>query len=60
MAPFQASSLGWHRAPGIPTTPVVKRVIRLDVPVDKYPNVGKTCCMCLSGVEFQILLTISK
>lgn len=24
---------------GLPTTPVVKRVIRLDVPVDKFPNV---------------------
>ncbi|KAH1149219.1 hypothetical protein GLYMA_16G002200v4 [Glycine max] len=23
---------------GLPTTPVVKRVIRLDVPVDKFPN----------------------
>ncbi|XP_059648265.1 KH domain-containing protein At1g09660/At1g09670 isoform X2 [Cornus florida] len=39
MAPFQASSIGWHGVPGIPTNnPVVKRIIRLDVPVDKFPN----------------------
>ena len=41
MAPFQTPpSMGWQGIPGIPTTPVVKRVIRLDVPVDKYPNVS--------------------
>ncbi|CAN1143706.1 KH domain-containing protein At1g09660/At1g09670 [Linum perenne] len=38
MASLQAASIGWPAVPGIPTTPVVKRVIRLDVPVDKYPN----------------------
>ncbi|KAL7205741.1 hypothetical protein ACSBR2_018630 [Camellia fascicularis] len=38
ITPFQGSHMGWHRAPGIPTTPIVKRVIRLDVPVDKFPN----------------------
>ncbi|EYU33281.1 hypothetical protein MIMGU_mgv1a0259741mg, partial [Erythranthe guttata] len=39
MAPFQQSSLNWNVVPGTPTTtPVVKRVLRLDVPVEKYPN----------------------
>ncbi|KAL6560684.1 hypothetical protein OROGR_004243 [Orobanche gracilis] len=38
MAPFQPSSLNWHVASGTPATPVVKRFIRLDVPVEKYPN----------------------
>ncbi|XP_022136599.1 KH domain-containing protein At1g09660/At1g09670 [Momordica charantia] len=38
MAPLQAHSMGWPRVQGIPTTPIVKRVVRLDVPVDKYPN----------------------
>ncbi|KAK9217435.1 hypothetical protein WN943_006062 [Citrus x changshan-huyou] len=39
MAPFQTPpSMGWLGIPGIPTAPVVKRVIILDVPVDKYPN----------------------
>ncbi|KAK4254461.1 hypothetical protein QN277_009843 [Acacia crassicarpa] len=38
IASFQAPPMGWPGPQGIPTTPVVKRVIRLDVPVDKYPN----------------------
>lgn len=38
MGIFQASSLGWNAAPGAPTSPVVKKVVRLDVPVDKFPN----------------------
>ncbi|THG05916.1 hypothetical protein TEA_007007 [Camellia sinensis var. sinensis] len=39
MAPFQASRMGWHGARGIPTTTIVKKVVRLDVPVAKFPNV---------------------
>ena len=39
VAPIQAASMGWPGLPGVPTTPIVKRVVRLDVPVDKYPNV---------------------
>ncbi|KAI6701752.1 hypothetical protein NL676_016076 [Syzygium grande] len=35
---FQSSSVGWPGAVSVPTTPVVKKVIRLDVPVDKYPS----------------------
>lgn len=38
MAPTQPPHMGWPGAPGVPATPIVKRVIRLDVPVDKYPN----------------------
>lgn len=41
MASFRAPPMGWPGAQGVPTTPVVKRVIRLDVPVDKYPNVSQ-------------------
>ena len=40
MTPFQAPSMGWPGVQGIQTTPVVKRVIRLDVPVEKYPSVS--------------------
>lgn len=35
MVPFPPPSLNWQAPSGIP---VVKRVIRLDVPTDKYPN----------------------
>ncbi|GLT85759.1 hypothetical protein SLE2022_039370 [Rubroshorea leprosula] len=38
MAPIQAAPVGWPGVPGVPKTPIVKRVVRLDVPVDKYPN----------------------
>ncbi|OAY45040.1 KH domain-containing protein At1g09660/At1g09670 isoform X2 [Manihot esculenta] len=38
MASFHATSVGWPGVPGVATTPVIKRVVRLDVPVDKYPN----------------------
>lgn len=32
--------MGWPGLHGIPTTPNVKRIVRLDVPVDKYPSVS--------------------
>lgn len=35
---FQSSPMGWHGVPGVPISPVVKKVVRLDVPVDKFPN----------------------
>ncbi|KAL5220046.1 hypothetical protein ABZP36_024759 [Zizania latifolia] len=38
MGVLQASSMGWNSAPSISGTPVVKKVVRLDVPVDKHPN----------------------
>ncbi|XP_050252189.1 KH domain-containing protein At1g09660/At1g09670-like isoform X2 [Quercus robur] len=38
MTPLQTPLMGWPGVQGIPTTPIVKRVIRLDVPVDKYPS----------------------
>lgn len=43
MGVLQASSMGWNGAPVLAATPVVKKVMRLDVPVDKYPNVGSFC-----------------
>lgn len=39
MAPFQSPPMGWP-VQGIPTTPNVKKVVRLDVPVEKYPSVS--------------------
>ncbi|XP_011628619.1 KH domain-containing protein At1g09660/At1g09670 isoform X2 [Amborella trichopoda] len=38
MSMLQASSMGWHGAPGVPSSPIIKKVVRLDVPVDKYPT----------------------
>ncbi|KAE8724788.1 hypothetical protein F3Y22_tig00009942pilonHSYRG00285 [Hibiscus syriacus] len=36
VASIQDALVGWPGLPGVPTTPIVKRVVRLDVPVDKY------------------------
>lgn len=41
MAPFQTPPMSWPGLQGVPTTPIVKRVVRLDVPVEKFPNVSK-------------------
>ena len=40
MGVLQASPLSWNGAPALGGTPVVKKLVRLDVPVDKYPNVS--------------------
>lgn len=40
MASLQNPPMGWTGVPPIPVTPIVKRVVRLDVPIDKYPNVS--------------------
>ncbi|KAG8055740.1 hypothetical protein GUJ93_ZPchr0001g30933 [Zizania palustris] len=39
MGVLQASSRVWNSTPSIYGTPVVKKVVRLDVPVDKHPYV---------------------
>lgn len=51
MGQFQAPPVGWHGAQGVPTTPIVKKVIRLDVPVDKYPNVSQICVLSLQFIS---------
>ncbi|KAF5179981.1 Kh domain-containing protein [Thalictrum thalictroides] len=35
---LQTHSMGWRGPPGVQSNPVLKKVIRLDVPVDKFPN----------------------
>ncbi|XP_019708423.1 KH domain-containing protein At1g09660/At1g09670 isoform X2 [Elaeis guineensis] len=38
MGAFHAPAVGWNGAPGVAIGPVVKKVVRLDVPADKFPN----------------------
>ncbi|XP_078434596.1 KH domain-containing protein At1g09660/At1g09670-like [Wolffia australiana] len=38
MGSAQTSSAGWHGNSSLSNTSVVKKVVRLDVPVDKFPN----------------------
>ncbi|KAM0842450.1 hypothetical protein ACQ4PT_058347 [Festuca glaucescens] len=34
----QSPSMVWNGAPGVVGSPVVKKLIRIDIPADKYPN----------------------
>ena len=54
MAPFQAASLGWPSSPGF-APPVIKRVIRLDVPLEKFPNVSTDTCHHISMFFYLVL-----
>eukprot|EP00252_Welwitschia_mirabilis_P016893 TRINITY_DN3762_c0_g1_i1.p1 TRINITY_DN3762_c0_g1~~TRINITY_DN3762_c0_g1_i1.p1 ORF type:complete len:294 (+),score=52.98 TRINITY_DN3762_c0_g1_i1:217-1098(+) len=38
MSMSQASSMGWHGAPTSSINPIVKKLLRIDVPVDKFPH----------------------
>lgn len=40
MSISQATSMGWHGAPAGSINPVVKTILRMDVPADKFPHVG--------------------
>jgi len=41
-----APSVNWNGTSGVSMSPVVKKVVRLDVPVDKFPNVCKSILGC--------------
>eukprot|EP00249_Psilotum_nudum_P014583 c24900_g1_i1 orf=563-1411(-) len=34
----QAASMGWHGAAGVAAGPIIKKTLRIEVPVDKFPN----------------------
>ena len=34
-------TMDWQGAPGSPSSYTVKRILRLEIPVDSYPNVSK-------------------
>ncbi|KAG6483148.1 hypothetical protein ZIOFF_059788 [Zingiber officinale] len=38
---IQTSNIGWNGITRVNTSPIVKKIVRLDVPVDKYPNEEK-------------------
>lgn len=38
---LQSPSMNWNGTPGAVGSPTVKKVVRMDVPVDKYPNEDK-------------------
>jgi protein quaking len=36
-------NMGRQAAPASPSSYIVKRVLRLDIPADSYPNVSNVC-----------------
>ncbi|KAG8085625.1 hypothetical protein GUJ93_ZPchr0010g10570 [Zizania palustris] len=38
MGARQSPSICWNGSPGVAGSPIVKKVVRIDVPMDKYPN----------------------
>jgi hypothetical protein len=43
--------MDWQGAPPSPSTQVVKKILRLEVPVDSYPNVCSPTCAVLLEVH---------
>ena len=33
-------TMDWQAPPGSPSSYIVKKILRLEIPVDSYPNVG--------------------
>jgi hypothetical protein len=53
--------MDWTGVPGVVVSPIVKKVVSIDVPVDKYPNVCATffsiavstsCFMCYANSNY--------
>lgn len=55
---LQSSSMGWNGAPGpgVVGSPLVKKVVKIDVPVDKYPNVCATFFLVFFHISFTPIL----
>lgn len=39
LAGVQGLNVDWQTTPSVPNSPIVKRILRLDIPSDSYPNV---------------------
>lgn len=48
-------TIDWPAAGGNPSSYVVKRVIRMDIPVDRYPNVSKLTLFVSILQQFTVL-----
>lgn len=49
---MQGMNVDWQAAPASPSSYVVKKILRLDIPVDSYPNVSYAIQL---GMLFDIL-----
>ena len=48
--------MDWQGAPGSPSSYTVKRILRLEIPVDSYPNVSTHVAFELHSIVFELLL----
>ena len=48
----RSPSMGWNGAPGVVGSPVVKKLVRIDIPADKYPNVCTTFLPQFGGMHY--------
>jgi len=39
LASMQGLNMDWQTSPVVPSSPIVKKILRLDIPKDSYPNV---------------------
>ncbi|KAG6487069.1 hypothetical protein ZIOFF_055651 [Zingiber officinale] len=50
---IQTSNIGWNGITRVNTSPIVKKIVRLDVPVDKYPNLNDD--LIVGGIKLGII-----
>lgn len=48
----QGMAMDWRSAQSSPSLSVVKKILRLEIPVDKYPNVSKPLLLLLFWAPF--------
>ena len=51
-------TMDWQAPPGSPSSYIVKKILRLEIPVDSYPNVGYVvshCCFSLKMFCFILI-----
>lgn len=50
-------TMDWQGAPASPSSYTVKRILRLEIPVDTYPNVISISCFMFWCYHFSLLVT---
>lgn len=53
-------TMDWQGAPASPSSYTVKRILRLEIPVDNYPNVRSFCKLAFCCLLSYLLFSFSK
>jgi hypothetical protein len=46
LAEVKGQNMDFQTSPVVPSYHTVKKILRLDIPKDGYPNVRSVCCKC--------------